>query len=287
MSSSLKVSNAGLEEIVEHEGEILRVYKDPIGLPTLGVGHLLTPAERREMPVGTKITKAQSRAYLRKDLARFERCVNEAVKVQINQNQFDALVSLAFNIGEANFEGSSVVRLLNQKNYLDAANAFLRWNKAKENGVLTVLPGLTTRRKKERALFLKPPQPANDQVTDSRLSTRPEPVPGDVKGVPNPVSTSPTDPATKGPNGGIGSVLDGTADVVTGALNKAGNIQEGVSRVPFLAKFGRWFLTAFSLVTTFIYANWELFLLALLITAVIAWYLLVVRPKRLAKLDGD
>lgn len=147
----MKTSRAGIDFIADHEGEVLEVYADPVGLPTLGVGHLLTSDEKRAMPIGTKITKEQSRAYLAKDLAQMESAVNESVKVPITQNQFDALVSLAFNIGAGGFKRSSVLRNLNNRKFTAAADAFLLWNKAGGK----VLKGLTRRRREERELFLK------------------------------------------------------------------------------------------------------------------------------------
>ena len=140
----------GREFIAEHEGEVLKVYLDPVGLPTLGVGHLLTAAERKRMPVGTKISKAESQAYLAKDLETAEDAVRAAVKVPITQNQFDALVSFTFNVGAKAMRGSSVIRRLNARDFTGAANAFLLWNKAGGK----VQKGLVNRRKAERELFL-------------------------------------------------------------------------------------------------------------------------------------
>ena len=159
---SLRVSKHGREFITAHEGEILKVYLDPVGLPTMGVGHLLTDEEKAKYPVGSVITRGVSQEFLERDLRRFENAVNTLVKVPINQNQFEALVSFAFNVGEGErnpktgkyngFRGSSVLRHLNNGDYEKAANAFLAWNKSKGK----VLPGLTRRRKEERELFLTP-----------------------------------------------------------------------------------------------------------------------------------
>lgn len=148
----MRVSKHGREFITAHEGEILRVYLDPVGLPTMGVGHLLTDEEKAKYPVGSVITRGVSQEFLERDLRRFENAVSALVKVPLNQNQFDALVSFAFNVGEANFKRSSVLRHLNAGLYAKAADAFLAWNKSKGK----VLPGLTRRRKEERALFLTP-----------------------------------------------------------------------------------------------------------------------------------
>lgn len=170
----MRTSPNGIKFIAEHEGEILHVYADPVGLPTLGVGHLLTESEKRAMPVGTKITKEQSREYLAKDLARFERAITANVQVPVTQNQFDALVAFAFNIGESAFKRSSTLRKLNNKDYAGAADAMLAWNKARnKKGVMVALPGLTRRRKEERALFLTPDSAAapnskpSDEIPDN------------------------------------------------------------------------------------------------------------------------
>lgn len=173
----LRTSKNGRKEITRHEGEVLKVYLDPVGLPTAGVGHLLTAAEKKIYKVGQKITKAQSQEWLNNDLQRFEKCINEAVEVPINQNQFDALVSLAFNIGEKAFEGSSVLRHLNAGRYEKAADAFLLWNKGTVGKKKVVLPGLKRRREEERDLFLQPisaaakPAPLLDQPDSAQRPT--------------------------------------------------------------------------------------------------------------------
>ena len=75
--------------------------------------------------------------------------INKVVKVSLNQNQFDSLVSFSYNIGNGNFNSSTLLRWLNQGNYKEASMQLLRWNKSK--GI--VLNGLTKRRKAEKALF--------------------------------------------------------------------------------------------------------------------------------------
>jgi lysozyme len=97
-----------------------------------------------------KITAGQAESLLRKDITWVEKAVNKLVVVPLTQNQFDALSSLVFNIGEGGFANSTLLRLLNAGDYEGAANQFLRWNKQK--GV--TLKGLTKRREEERKLFL-------------------------------------------------------------------------------------------------------------------------------------
>ena len=96
-----------------------------------------------------KITAAWAEELLRDDLAEFEAAVNGLVKVRLCQHQFDALVSLAFNIDARAFSDSTLLRLLNSGMYDDAALQFQRWNKAGGR----VLAGLTRRRMAERKLF--------------------------------------------------------------------------------------------------------------------------------------
>lgn len=80
------------------------------------------------------------------------------VKVRLNQNQFDALVSFVFNVGVYGFRDSSLLHLLNEGKYDDAANEFLRWNKVRVGNRYVVSEGLGRRRRLERLLFLELPK---------------------------------------------------------------------------------------------------------------------------------
>jgi lysozyme len=160
-------ADKGLALVIEFEGEILKVYDDGFGYPTAGVGHLLTPAEKRSMPIGTRITRQQSRSWLKQDIHEAEAAVNSSITVPITQNQFDAMVSLAFNIGVAGFKRSSVVRNLNARHFAKAADSFLSWNKVKGKPV----KGLTRRRNAERNLFLTPDSAANPATVTPQQDT--------------------------------------------------------------------------------------------------------------------
>jgi len=141
-----------IDFIKEHEGLRLEAYlPTPDDVWTIGYGHT------KRVTKGQKITASQAEAFLRQDLAWVEKCINTHVKVGITQNQFDALASLIYNIGEGNFVGSSVLRWLNSGNIKEAADSFVLWNKQrnKKTGKLEVLDGLTKRRQKEKELFLK------------------------------------------------------------------------------------------------------------------------------------
>lgn len=141
----MKTSTNGINLIKKYEGCYLKAYKCPAGVWTIGYGHT------GNIKSGMKITRKQAGAYLKKDLVTFENAVRKYVKVPINQNQFDALVSFSFNCGVGALKTSTLLKKLNKKDYSGAANEFLRWNKS--NG--KVLNGLTKRRKEERKLFMQ------------------------------------------------------------------------------------------------------------------------------------
>jgi lysozyme len=141
-----------LSLIKEFEGLRLHVYSDPAGLPTIGYGHLLRPGEA--FPDG--ISNEQAEQLLMRDVQWAEDAVNKHVSVQLSQYQFDALVSFTFNVGGNAFAGSTLLKLLNSGDYAGAADQLLRWNKAKVNGKLQELAGLSRRRQRERELFLTP-----------------------------------------------------------------------------------------------------------------------------------
>lgn len=143
----MKISENGIDFIKKQEGEKLKAYLDSVGVWTIGVGHTKTAQK------GMTITSKESAELLDIDLDEAENAVNTFVKSSLNQNQFDALVSLVFNIGVSAFKQSSLVRYLNVKDYKEAASRFLQWNKGRVRGVLIEITGLTNRRKREKALF--------------------------------------------------------------------------------------------------------------------------------------
>lgn len=141
----MKISKKGIELIKKYEGLRLTAYKCPSGIWTIGYGHT------KDVTKGMHITGKQSEELLKEDLKVFEDAVNNYVKVPLNQNQFDALVSFSFNCGSSALKRSTLLRKLNARDFSGAANEFLKWNKS--NGI--ILDGLVKRRKDERALFLK------------------------------------------------------------------------------------------------------------------------------------
>lgn len=141
----MKLSQDGIDLIKSSEGCRLKAYRCQAGILTIGYGH--TGPDVFE---GQEITQEEANTLLKLDLARFEAAVNKHCNT-INQCQFDACVSLCYNIGPGAFAKSSVVRLHNEVKYGDAAQAFMLWNKAGGK----VSRGLQARRAKESALYLK------------------------------------------------------------------------------------------------------------------------------------
>lgn len=141
----LKISQNGINLIKQFEGCKLTAYKCASGVWTIGYGHTAGVKQ------GQAITQAQADNYLKSDLTKYENYVNNYVKVPLNQNQFDALVSFTYNCGGGALKNSTLLKKLNAKDYTGASSEFLRWNKSKGK----VLTGLTRRRKAEKALFDK------------------------------------------------------------------------------------------------------------------------------------
>lgn len=146
----MHVSPSGIDLICNFEGLRLKAYDDGVGVWTIGFGTTKYPNGIRVKKEDT-CTLDQAKAYMQNDLKAFEQTVNSAVKVPVNQNQFDALVSLAYNIGSTAFKNSTLVKRLNEGNYKAAANQFDVWVNAGGKR----MQGLVNRRATEKALFLK------------------------------------------------------------------------------------------------------------------------------------
>lgn len=96
---TMNMSKQGIDFLIREEGERLCAYRDIVGIWTIGVGHTGWVDDKRVCE-GMRISQEKSREILLADLRRFERAVNNEVVLPLSQHQFDALVSLAFNIGE-------------------------------------------------------------------------------------------------------------------------------------------------------------------------------------------
>ncbi len=142
-------SDDGIDLITSFEGTRFNAYDDGVGVWTIGTGTTVYP-NGVKVKKGDACTAEQAKAYFKHDLAKFEKTVNESVTVPLTQNQFDALVSLTYNIGSGAFNNSTLLKKLNKGDYQGAADQFLVWNKAGGK----VMKGLVRRREAERALFL-------------------------------------------------------------------------------------------------------------------------------------
>ena len=149
-TDEMHVSPSGIDLICNFEGLRLSAYDDGVGVWTIGFGTTKYPNGIR-VKKGDTCTVAQARSYMQHDLKEFEQTVNSAVKTEVNQNQFDALVSLAYNIGTNAFKNSTLIKQLNEGNYKAAANQFDAWVNAGGKR----MQGLVNRRATEKALFLK------------------------------------------------------------------------------------------------------------------------------------
>ncbi len=159
-----RITQRGLDLIARFEGFVPYAYQDPVGHCTVAFGHLIHHGNCRPedfkvfgSEANPKFSRESGFDLLRRDVVRFENAVNQLVRVPLNQNEFNALVSFTFNNGVAAFAESTLLKVLNQGRRLEAADQFMRWVRA--GGV--VLPGLVVRRAAERAMFLDALEPSD------------------------------------------------------------------------------------------------------------------------------
>lgn len=150
----MEISQNCLDLIKKWEGLFLNAYIDPVGIPTIGYGTTRYP-NGQKVRLGERISERDAEAYLRYECSEKAREISQLIQVPVNQNQFDALVSFSYNVGTGAFQGSTLLRKLNQGDYQGAANEFSRWVNGVVNGVKQPLPGLVSRRADEKQLFLK------------------------------------------------------------------------------------------------------------------------------------
>jgi len=203
------INKATINLIKEFEGCKLTAYKCPAGIWTIGYGTTasafvgITPHE------GMKITQADAETYLKMAVEKFAEAIKPAITQTINENEFGAFVSLAYNIGSGAFKKSSALRHFNAGDKAKAADAILMWNKAGGK----VLSGLVRRRAAERALFLTPVGfAAQEAVEDSSA------VPDAPRGTPMESTTMQAGAvqAVSAVGAGVSAVsaLSGTAQIV-------------------------------------------------------------------------
>ncbi len=150
------VGEAARVLIRRFEGLRLKAYRDAVGVWTIGYGHTSMAGPPKVRP-GMRITKAEAEAILRRDVERFAdkvaAIVGPAAMACLNENQFGALVSFAFNVGLGNFRRSSVLRAVRDGRLDDVPRLLMRWTRAGNRR----LTGLVRRRRAEGRLWLTPP----------------------------------------------------------------------------------------------------------------------------------
>lgn len=145
----MKIDKNGTDFIYKEEGVRLVAYKDQVGIPTIGVGFTYYPKKGKKVQMGDKIIAVECDIIFNEIVKLYEEAVNRSIKVVLTQNQFNALVSLCFNIGAAAFAGSTLVKKINLKSPIgEIEKWFLVWCNA--GG----MPILLDRRKREFKLYI-------------------------------------------------------------------------------------------------------------------------------------
>ena len=140
----MHTSEKGLNLIKKYEGLRLKAYKCPAGVWTIGYGHA------KGVKQNDIITEQQAVELLLRDVLDCEGVINRLVTKTLNQGQFDACISFIFNLGAGNFQRSTLLRKINQGDFVGASREFSRW--IYSNG--KILNGLKKRREEEKQLFL-------------------------------------------------------------------------------------------------------------------------------------
>lgn len=150
----MKLSEQGIDELIQLEGKENRAYRDIANHYTIGVGHLISKREINSGKIEINgefvdwqagLTDNQIKNLLRQDVKAFEKAVENIIFVPLTQRQFDAITIFAFNIGIGAFHSSTLVRQLNKGNYDAVPAQLMRWNRA--GGKIS--KGLTNRRNAE------------------------------------------------------------------------------------------------------------------------------------------
>ena len=148
----MKLNSKGYDLIVKHEGLSLKPYLCPAKIPTIGYGNTYYPNGKRVTLLGEPVKKEYALEIFKEIANRFAKAVSKLVVVPLNQNQFNALVSFAYNVGMANFQKSTLLKKVNKnKDDISIELEFNKWVFAK--GVK--LNGLVKRRKDESNVYFK------------------------------------------------------------------------------------------------------------------------------------
>jgi len=156
----VQINQATVDLVKEFEGLRLTAYRDAVGVWTIGYGTTAAAGVGIRPEAGMRITEDEAETYLRRGLEKFAAQIAPHIRVPVTDNQFGALVSLAYNVGAPAVIKSTLLRKLNAGDYIGASAEFARWNKAGGK----VLAGLTRRRAAERKLFDADTAAFNDGV---------------------------------------------------------------------------------------------------------------------------
>lgn len=152
----MKASPYCIKKIEELEAFSAEPYPDEAGHATIGYGELLHKGPPTEDEIkNLRWTIAQAEERLLVHIAKFERALNTALKVPVNQNQFDALLIWTYNCGIGALKSSSWLQAINRGEYAAVPELLKLWNKVTKDGKLVVSPGLVNRRQFEADLFMK------------------------------------------------------------------------------------------------------------------------------------
>lgn len=194
----MKMSDRGLAELAGHEGIVPAPYIDSVGVWTYGVGHTSAagfpdPANmKRGMPADVDAAVRDAMGLFRKDVKKYEDRVNAAIRVPLEQHEFDALVSFDYNTGGINRAKLTAAINAGDK---DAARHFMGWTKPKE-----IIP----RRKKEQKLF------AEGVYSNSKIPVWNVDDSGHLRGILKtiPVSEAASKPASKPAKGFLAAIIE-------------------------------------------------------------------------------
>lgn len=141
----MPMTSRGRQLLTDREGKRLNAYRDTKGIPTIGVGHT-SAAGPPDVQMGMTITDQQCDEILMRDLEKFEAILDDAIDVPVEDHEYDALLSIMFNVGQQ-FATSTAIKRLNAGDRPGCADAIMMWNKP---------PEIIGRRKSEQKQFLTP-----------------------------------------------------------------------------------------------------------------------------------
>lgn len=168
----MKLSNAGMNLLADLEGIRHKMYKDTVGKPTIGIGHLIILPEEKEL-LTKRLTLDEIYEMKRKDLVRFENNLNNIIEqfdLTLTQPQYDSLISFMFNVGVKAFNDSTLYKKLIRGFFDEVVTQFPRWTKKKlPNGKVVEAPEMYARRIAEQNIFLTE-QFFTDIIIDRRMN---------------------------------------------------------------------------------------------------------------------